>query len=108
MIAGMDHPHIVRVTDVFEENGTAYYVMENLPGGSLADRIMTGGPLSEAQAEFGELLSKCTWTWTSQGGKNGYKVTGKNGNSIFLPASGWRDATFVYFSEFTGPCGDYW
>ena len=34
MMAGFDHPNIVRVMDVFEENGTAYYVMENLPGGS--------------------------------------------------------------------------
>ena len=35
--------------------------------------------------------SNCTWTWTTQGGKNGYKVTSKkNGNSIFLPAAGCR------------------
>ena len=51
MIAAMEHPHIVRIHDVFEENGTAYYVMENLPGGSLADKVKKGGPLSEAKAE---------------------------------------------------------
>ena len=51
MMAGFDHPNIVRVTDVFEENGTAYYVMENLPGGSLADKVKKEGPLSEVQAE---------------------------------------------------------
>ena len=51
MIAGMDHPHIVRVLDVFEENGTAYYVMDFLPGGSLADMVKKEGPLSEAKAE---------------------------------------------------------
>ena len=51
MIASMDHPHIVRVIDVFEENGTAYYVMENLPGGSLTDKVKKEGRLSEAQAE---------------------------------------------------------
>ena len=44
-------------------------------------------------AEFEELLKKCAWTWTSQGGHNGYKVTGPNGNSIFLPAAGWRSGT---------------
>jgi TonB family protein len=51
MIAGMDHLHIVRVLDVFEENGTAYYVMDFLPGGSLADMVKKDGPLSEAKAE---------------------------------------------------------
>ena len=45
------------------------------------------------KAEFKELIDKCTWTWTSQGGHNGYKVTGKNGNSIFLPAAGKRGDT---------------
>ena len=51
MIAGFEHPHIVRVLDVFEENGTAYYVMDNLTGGSLKDRIESNGPLSEKEAE---------------------------------------------------------
>lgn len=51
MIARMEHPHIVRVTDVFEENGTAYYVMDYLPGGSLTDKVKNNGPLSEDKAE---------------------------------------------------------
>ena len=37
-----------------------------------------------------ELLNKCTWNWTTQNGVNGYTVTGPNGNSIFLPAAGYR------------------
>ena len=51
MIAGMEHPHIIRVTDVFEENDTAYYVMDYLPGGSLVDQVKRNGPLSEDKAE---------------------------------------------------------
>lgn len=51
MIASMDHPSIVRVTDVFEENDTAYYVMGILPGGSLAEKVKREGRLSETQAE---------------------------------------------------------
>ena len=50
MIASMNHPNIVRVLDVFEENGTAYYVMDHLPGGSLSDKVKRDGPLSEHDA----------------------------------------------------------
>ena len=43
-----------------------------------------------------ELLNKCTWSWTTQNGVNGYKVTGPNGNSIFLPAAGFRYGSEAY------------
>ena len=47
--------------------------------------------------EFEELCNKCTWAWTSQGGHKGYIVTSKtNGNSIFLPAAGFRLGTDRY------------
>lgn len=36
--------------------------------------------------EFNELISNCSWVWTTQYGMPGYKVTGVNGNSIFLHA----------------------
>ena len=39
-------------------------------------------------AEMEELFDNCTWTWTTQNGKNGYRVTGRNGKSIFLPIAG--------------------
>ena len=38
--------------------------------------------------ECTELISDCTWTWTTQNSVKGYLVTGTNGNSIFLPAAG--------------------
>ena len=47
---GFDHPNIVRVTDTFEENGTAYYVMEYIDGSSLANIVEKNGPLSEEKA----------------------------------------------------------
>lgn len=49
-IARLNHPHIVRIIDVFEENGTAYYVMEYVAGGSLSDRVGRQGALSEPEA----------------------------------------------------------
>ena len=42
------------------------------------------------QKELEELVNKCKWAWTTQGGHKGYTVTGSNGNSIFLPAAGCR------------------
>ena len=44
------HPGIVSVFDVFEENGTAYYVMDFIEGRSLADIVKREGRLSEARA----------------------------------------------------------
>ena len=44
----MKHQGIVRVKDIFEENGTAYYVMDYIEGKSLRDIVTTKGPLSES------------------------------------------------------------
>lgn len=58
------------------------------------------------KAEQDELLYKCTWTWTTQNGVKGYKVTSKrNGNSIFLPAAGYRDDSSLVDA---GSKGLYW
>ena len=38
--------------------------------------------------EMTELLQNCSWTWMQVNGMNGFKVTGNNGNSIFMPAAG--------------------
>ena len=55
--------------------------------------------------EMDELQTKCTWTWTTQNGVNGYKVTGPNGNSIFLPAAGYLYGSSLYGA---GSLGNYW
>ncbi len=49
-LARLNHPHIISVMDVFEENGTVYYVMPYLIGGSLQDYVKTHGTLSEQEA----------------------------------------------------------
>ena len=49
-IAKLNHPNIVSIIDVFEENGTAYYAMEFAVGGSLADKVEREGCLSEEVA----------------------------------------------------------
>ena len=41
--------------------------------------------------EFQEMIDKCKWEWTRENYSYwGYKVTGPNGNSIFLPAGGMK------------------
>lgn len=55
--------------------------------------------------EMKELIDDCTWSWITQNGVNGYRVIGPNGNSIFLPASGFRRDTEVYNC---GSRGEYW
>ena len=61
--------------------------------------------------EFEELCNYCTWTWTSMTASDGssidgYQVTNvKNGDSIFLPASGLRNNGKLYLH---GSKGGYW
>ena len=71
------------------------YVDLGLPSGTLWKDA------NEAEMLFDELVEKCTWTWN----RNGYKVTGSNGNSIFLPASGLRDCKGDWQ---VGSHGNYW
>jgi serine/threonine protein kinase len=49
-IATLNHPNIIKIISVFEENGTAYYVMEYVDGGSLDKMSTPQAPMSEAQA----------------------------------------------------------
>lgn len=38
--------------------------------------------------EFTELRANCSFSWTTSNGVNGVRITGPNGNNIFLPAAG--------------------
>ena len=69
------------------------------------------------EAEFQELMDRCTWEWQEgdpvnwsispdSENRNGYKVTGPNGNSIFLPANGSGDGGMVPLNA--GTVGCYW
>ena len=52
-----------------------------------------------------ELLYNCTSEWTMLNGVNGRKFTGPNGNSIFLPAAGYR---WISDLRYAGSTGYYW
>ena len=57
------------------------------------------------EAECKELVDKCKWSWIQKDYYSGYNVTGPNGNSIFLPANGWRGGDGA---QLVGKHGSYW
>lgn len=68
----------------------------------------SGWRLPTAQ-ELQELVDMCVWRWrsyfTRQGPRYGYEVIGPNGNSIFLPAAGYRYESSL---KYGGAAGYYW
>ena len=58
-----------------------------------------------SKEEVDELTQQCNWIWTTHNNVNGYKVTGPNGNSIFLPAAGYKGSGPTYPA---GEDGLYW
>ena len=58
-----------------------------------------------SKEEVDELTQQCNWIWTTHNNVNGYKVTGPNGNSIFLPAAGYKGGGPTYPA---GEDGLYW
>ena len=89
-----------------DNSKTSYRRMSDISGKSKYDvaRAKWGGSWRlPTKKEFKELRKQCKWQWTTQNGKKGYKVTGPNGNNIFLPAASrryWNNAEEVY--------GVYW
>lgn len=62
---------------------------------------ISGGKLP-TKRQFEELKNKCSWTWTDRG----YKVTGPNGKTIFLPAASCLDCDRKHVID--GTIGRYW
>lgn len=49
-LSSISHPNIVKVMDVFDENGTTYYVMQYIAGENLDEYITRRGKLSEQES----------------------------------------------------------
>ncbi|MBD5355427.1 MAG: protein kinase [Bacteroides sp.] len=49
-IAKFDYPNIIRIHAAFEENNTAYYVMDYIEGITLSEMVKQNGPISEEKA----------------------------------------------------------
>ena len=63
------------------------------------------GARTPTDNEWTELISNCAGAWVTQNGVSGYRFTGRNGNTLFLPAAGrrWGDEL-----DDAGSYGDYW
>ena len=87
--------------------GYDYYIGSNISGTQYdVAHVKWGGSWRMPTLdEIKELVNNCTWKWTTQNGVNGQLVTGPNGNSIFLPAAGYRNGTDLFNR---GSLGNYW
>ena len=91
-------------------NSSSYGTVDNKTVLDLEDDVahvkLGGNWRMPTDAEWTELRENCTWTWTTHNGVNGRLVTSnKNGNSIFLPAAGYRLDTGL---DYAGSDGMYW
>ena len=78
------------------------------PSDDVASVKLGGKWRMPTDAEWTVLSTKCTWTWTTNYNGTGVKgqiVTATNGNSIFLPAAGYRYGTNL---NNAGSIGLYW
>lgn len=55
--------------------------------------------------QINELKKECKWTWKTMNGHKGYSITGPNGNTIFLPAAGFK---LEDHSDAIKEEGNYW
>ena len=104
--------------DVYSWSTYQYYDGGNLTKYTGSDGLTTLQPEDDAatanwgnewrmptKEEWQELLDNTTVTWTQQNGVNGRFFTGSNGNSLFLPAAGFR---WVDNLNYVGSYGLYW
>ena len=92
----------------FDNSKTFGKTMNDISGNAQYDAATAnwgGSWRMPTEEELSELVDLCTWVWITQNGVNGNKVIGLNGNSIFLPAAGFRVGSS--FSR-AGEYGDYW
>ena len=98
-----------------EDNSVTYgdSSIEDFAGDATYDAVTAnwgGSWRMPTKDECQELEDDCTWKWTTRENSdgedvNGYLVEGTNGNSIFLPAAGYRGGSSL---DSAGTRGYYW
>ena len=90
-----------------EINAKTNYSPSSYTNGSLdtAEELWGNYWTVPSASDFEELINKCTWTTTTRNGIKGSEVQGPNGNTMFLPWSGWINSTVIISK---GSEGIYW
>ncbi len=87
----------------------AYGTIDNMTTLEASDDVATAvlgsGARIPTKAEWQELLDNTTAEWTTVNNVFGRKFTASNGNSLFLPAAGFRFGSSLYTA---GTHGYYW
>lgn len=84
---------------------TIYEAMKDISGDENYDaaRVQWGATWRiPKKSEIMELTEKCTWEKVTVNGEYGRKVTGPNGNSIFLPTTGYMNRKLLLHPEDEG------
>lgn len=92
----------------YYKNGSYVDIGSDISGTQydVATALLGDGWRMPTYADVNELKNNCTSEWTTFNGVYGRKYTSKvNGNSIFLPAAGYRWEGDLFD---TGKYGDYW
>lgn len=89
----------------YGNNGYTDNLIVLLAGDDAASANWGDGWRMPTKAEWEELKNNTTITWTTQNDVNGRCFTASNGNSLFLPAAGYRNEAGLCN---IGGYGDYW
>ena len=102
-MAGLSNPDRYTFVDLGLPSGLLW-ATENAPGFyTYNEAVDTFGELLPKGSAMVELIEESTCTWNDE--KKGLDITGPNGNTIFLPADGYRWGREVKDVKLEG---DYW
>lgn len=93
-----------------EEYGTVDNLVVLEPADDVATQTLGEGWRIPTQQECIDLSTSCTKEWVTIDGISGFRLTAKNGNSIFLPAAGYRSDGYWAGNGLEGvnKLGSYW
>ena len=90
----------------YGKNGFTDNKTELVLDDDVANKLWGGSWRMPSKEQIEELRANTTSQWTTVDGKAGRLFTAKNGNSIFLPAAGFREGSGAY--HYVGSDGYYW